>query len=200
MGCGEASHAFFVDEGRIALLHVGTGMEAAVIGPDGLVGHTVLLGGAPMPFQAVANTSARVLRVRRADLLAAMADAQTRAALLSSTIVLIEQLANNIAVANLSVKQRVAHWLLRTAGQTGDTVRVTHEGLSRRLCVRRPGVTVAIHELEGSHLIRNRRGSITVTDRAGLKAVVEQLRLDSSAVGGLNGARDRPPPSAHASN
>ena len=39
------------------------------------------------------------------------------------------------------------------------------------LGVRRPGVTDALHRLEGEHLIRARRSSITIRDRAGLEKV-----------------------------
>ena len=37
------------------------------------------------------------------------------------------------------------------------------------LCIRRPGVTVAIRELERTGLISRRRGSIIILDRAALE-------------------------------
>jgi hypothetical protein len=51
----------------------------------------------------------------------------------------------------------------------GDEITVTHEFLATMLGVRRPGVTVATHVLEGEGLIRARRGRITILDRAKLE-------------------------------
>lgn len=51
-----------------------------------------------------------------------------------------------------------------------DKVPLTHEYLALMLGVRRAGVTVALHELEGEKLIRAGRGMITVTDRPRLEA------------------------------
>ena len=48
---------------------------------------------------------------------------------------------------------------------------LTHEFLATMLGVRRPGVTEAIHQLEGEHLIKARRGRITILDR---KSLVER--------------------------
>ena len=38
------------------------------------------------------------------------------------------------------------------------------------LGVRRPGVTTALHALEGGHLVKAMRGRVTVRDRAGREA------------------------------
>ncbi len=45
---------------------------------------------------------------------------------------------------------------------------LTHEFLSVMLGVRRPGVTVALHILEGKGYIRANRGQITILNRKGL--------------------------------
>jgi hypothetical protein len=39
--------------------------------------------------------------------------------------------------------------------------------------VRRPGVTIAVQNLEGNRLIRAARGRITVLDRTGLEGVAD---------------------------
>jgi DNA-binding transcriptional regulator YhcF (GntR family) len=51
-----------------------------------------------------------------------------------------------------------------------DKVPLTHEYLALMLGVRRAGVTVALHELEGEKLVRAGRGLVTITDRPGLEA------------------------------
>ena len=53
----------------------------------------------------------------------------------------------------------------------GAEMNLTHEFLSLMLGVRRPGVTDALHRLEGEHLVRSRRSSITIRDRSGLEKV-----------------------------
>ena len=68
---------------------------------------------------------------------------------------------------------RLARWLLMAADRIGPCeMPLTHELLASALAFRRPGVTDAIHRLEGEHLIRAQRGLITIRDRDGLEAFV----------------------------
>lgn len=50
-----------------------------------------------------------------------------------------------------------------------NELKITHEFLSILLGVRRPGVTVAINELEGRGLLKATRTLITIVDRKGLR-------------------------------
>ena len=49
-----------------------------------------------------------------------------------------------------------------------NDIALTHEFMATMLGVRRAGVTVALHILEGNKLIRAKRGEVTVLDRARL--------------------------------
>jgi CRP-like cAMP-binding protein len=70
-----------------------------------------------------------------------------------------------------SLEQRVARWILLCRRALDDDVLpVTHERIAEALGVRRSGVTVALHVLEGQMLIRSRRGRIDVRDRKGLRS------------------------------
>lgn len=70
-----------------------------------------------------------------------------------------------------SLEQRVARWvLLCRRALDDDVLPVTHERIAEALGVRRSGVTVALHVLEGQMLIRSRRGRIDVLDRKGLRS------------------------------
>jgi hypothetical protein len=51
----------------------------------------------------------------------------------------------------------------------GDELNFTHELLSIMLGVRRPGVTVATHVLEGAKMIKATRGRLTVLSREKLE-------------------------------
>ena len=48
-------------------------------------------------------------------------------------------------------------------------LQLTHEFLAMMLAVRRPGVTVAIQELEHQGVIKRRRGRIVIVDREALE-------------------------------
>jgi hypothetical protein len=50
----------------------------------------------------------------------------------------------------------------------GNGINVTHDAIADALGVRRPGITVALHILEGNHLVRSNRGRLVVIDREGL--------------------------------
>jgi CRP-like cAMP-binding protein len=71
----------------------------------------------------------------------------------------------------LSLERRVAHWITR-CGETlaSDIIPITHHDLAHTLGVRRSGVTVALHVLEGERLIRSSRARIEVIDGKGLAA------------------------------
>ena len=66
--------------------------------------------------------------------------------------------------------ERLARWLLMWHDRLeSNEFPTTHELLALLLGVRRAGVTVALHELEGRGLIRSLRGRIRIVDRLGLQ-------------------------------
>jgi len=68
------------------------------------------------------------------------------------------------------LEERLARWLLMCHDRIrNDEMTLTHEFISVMLGVRRAGVTVGTHMLEGKGLIRANRGQIIVLDRAGLE-------------------------------
>ncbi|SPJ24903.1 Crp/Fnr family transcriptional regulator [Palleronia abyssalis] len=69
------------------------------------------------------------------------------------------------------LEERLARWLLMCHDRVSDDrMALTHDFLSIMLGVRRAGVTVGTHILEGKGLIRAGRGVITILDRDGLEA------------------------------
>jgi DNA-binding FadR family transcriptional regulator len=71
-----------------------------------------------------------------------------------------------------TLSQRLARWLLMSQDRLErNEIPLTHEFLSLMLGVRRPGVTEALHMLEGEHIIKAVRGSITILDREKLERV-----------------------------
>ena len=52
----------------------------------------------------------------------------------------------------------------------GDELALTQELLAIMLAVRRPGVTIAVGELEAAGLVQHSRGRIVICDRPGLES------------------------------
>lgn len=68
------------------------------------------------------------------------------------------------------LEERLARWLLMVHDRVdGDRFNLTHEFLATMLGVRRPGVTMALHVLEGRGVIRSKRSEVIVIDRDGLE-------------------------------
>ena len=84
----------------------------------------------------------------------------------------VAQLAHTaFANAQLNIPQRLARWILMAHDRIdGDTLQITHGVLSDALGVRRPGVTLALHELEGEQAIRSRPRALTILDREKLES------------------------------
>jgi CRP-like cAMP-binding protein len=76
-----------------------------------------------------------------------------------------------------TIEQRLARWLL-TASQRLDTdlLAITHDALSQVLGVRRAGVTVALHVLEGKRALRSERRRVRILDREQLIAAAGPYR------------------------
>jgi CRP-like cAMP-binding protein len=67
------------------------------------------------------------------------------------------------------IEERLARWLLLADDRLNDhEIPLTHEYLAVMLGTARPGVTIALQELEGRGLVTHRRGTVTIIDRDGL--------------------------------
>ncbi len=75
------------------------------------------------------------------------------------------------AVANgrHKIEERLARWLLMVSDRIeGNEIPLTHEFLGTMIGTARPGVTIAIQELQRRGWISNSRGVVTILDREGL--------------------------------
>ncbi|WP_352479152.1 helix-turn-helix domain-containing protein [Mesorhizobium sp. M0045] len=76
--------------------------------------------------------------------------------------------------ARSKLAERLARWLLMCQDRVRDhRFSITHEIMAVVLGVRRPGVTVAIQELEGMGLIKAGRGEIVIRNRYGLFQIAD---------------------------
>lgn len=142
--------------------------EVGLVGREGFVGASVTLDVDSVPLKAVGQIAGRGYTIPTDALRAASRQSEHLRSLLAryTHAFMMQAASTAYANAHFTVEQRLARWLLMTHDRLdGDDLALTHDFLAVMLCVRRPGVTVATHVLEGNHAIRARRGRITIVDR-----------------------------------
>ncbi len=175
---GKQRYVYFPTSGILSLLSVmsdGFSAELAVVGNEGVLGISLLMGGDSTPSRAVVQgegvgyrLSARVLKgefERGGDL---------QHLFLRYTQALITQIGQT-AVCNRhhSVQQQLCRWLLMSLDRLpSNELIMTQELIANMLGVRREGVTAAAGHLQSAGLIHYCRGKITVLDRPKLEARV----------------------------
>jgi CRP-like cAMP-binding protein len=109
---------------------------------------------------------------------AALLDAGERSSSLRTLLLryvhtlVVQTAATASANAHYELPERLARWLLMCHDRViGDRLQLTHEFMAQMLAVRRSGVTVTLHTLEGTGAIRSTRGLVTVLDRARLAEI-----------------------------
>jgi CRP-like cAMP-binding protein len=173
-GAAEA-HAYFPTSGIVSLLYVmqnGDSAEIAVVGREGLVGVSLLLGGNTTTSRAVVQSAGRGYRIQAVQLVEAFKlGGPVMNVLLRYTQALITQMSQT-AVCNRhhSLDKQLCRWLLLSLDRLpGNELSMTQELISNMLGVRREGVTEAALKIQAAGLITYSRGRIKVLDRAGLE-------------------------------
>lgn len=167
------THASFLEEGLVSLIadtREGR-VEIGLVGREGMIGVPLLLGTDRTPHNAMVQADGTALRIAAAELCAALdASAALRGVLGRYVQSLIVQVGQTVyANADYNIEARLARWILMTQDRLGrDELPITHDFMAMMLGVRRPGVTTALHILEGTRLIQAKRGRVIVLDRAGL--------------------------------
>lgn len=168
-------HVVFPTTATVSLLQVlsnGAAVEAAMVGPEGLVGIATVLGGGCLPGCAVVQAAGHGVRLPAATL---RAEFERGGAfmhrLLRYTRALIGQMAQTAACnRHHGLDQQLCRWLLASLDRRPARELVaTHEQIAHLLGVRREAVTRSARALHCAGLIRYARGHITVLDRAGLE-------------------------------
>lgn len=172
----QLEHAYFPVTAIVSLLYVtrsGASSEIAGVGPEGIVGMPLFMGGNTTPSSAVVRTAGHAFRLER-RLLAAefMRAGAVQVLLLRYTQALIAQMCQTAACnRHHTVEQQLSRWLLWTVDRVPmKDMSMTQDLVASLLGVRRESITEAAGRLQHGGFIQYRRGHIDVLDRIGLQS------------------------------
>jgi CRP-like cAMP-binding protein len=173
------AHVYFPETGMSSVTNNSSGgkIEVGVVGREGMVGLPIVLGIDQTPYEHFMQIGGHGWRIATQDLEQAMARSGSlhRHLLRYAQASHVQVSETAFANANSDIEARLARWLLMCHDRVdGDDIPLTHEFIAMMLGVRRPGVTVALHVLEGMQVIRARRGLITVLDRERLEELADE--------------------------
>lgn len=168
-------HLYFPLDGFISLITTlddGVRLEVGMVGDEGLVGTSLILGINTSSERALVQGAGAALRISTTAFERhCRHDVAIRSGLCRYVHVFMRQLAVSTACAHYHmVEARLARWLLLTRDRAhADQFQLTHEFLSYMLGVRRVGITQAATALHERGLINYSRGKIDIRDSDGLE-------------------------------
>lgn len=167
--------AIFVESGLLSCFageHGRDQTEIAIIGREGMSGLSELMADTGGPFHLVSQKPGEgyTIPITRLRTVCQESPAALSTFLRYSYALQVQIAETGRANARQTVEARLARWLLMAHDRIdGSEIELTHENLSVILGVRRPGITVALHVLEGERMIKARRGAIEIIDRTKLE-------------------------------
>jgi len=148
-------------------------LEIGMIGNEGMLGATLVLGMRTAPLRGVVQGSGSALRMTVPKLRRELDNSPGLQRTLNQYLyVLMVQLSQTVVCTRFhEVEARLVRWLLMTHDRAhGDHFHLTHQLLADMLGVRRSAVTIAAGALQKRGLIGYARGKINVLSRKGLEA------------------------------
>jgi CRP-like cAMP-binding protein len=181
-------HVFFPNDSVISLVKAvdgDGGLEVGLIGNEGMLGITLMLGVETSPFRAQVLGAGSGLRIASPAFIDELDKCPTLQRKLKRYLyVSLGQLMQSAACNRFHlVEERLARLLLmiRDRSRTAEFY-ITQELLAQMLGVRRVGVTKAAGILRNKRLISYSRGEVRIQDSAGLEAEsCECYRADKEA-------------------
>ncbi len=166
---------FFLESGVASVVASsadGKQTEVGIIGREGMVDVSTVMGKAISPLQIFIQIPGEGYAIRTSEVVAMTEKSPDfmRLVLGFAHSFLIQISYTALATATLSIENRLCRWLLMSFDRSeSSSIPMTHEFLSLMLGVRRAGVTDALNSLVGAGLIVTSRGHITIVNRKGLE-------------------------------
>ena len=180
----DPEYVYFPSTTIVSLINMtqdGACAEVAVVGHDGVVGISTLLGADAAATQAVVQSAGRAYRLSTRFVKSEIetSNGVMKVVLRYAQTVLAQMAQTALCNRYHSIDQQFCRRLLLGLDRLpSDELDMTHELAANLLGVRREGITMAAHKLQEEGLIRYRRGHIVVLDRERL----EQKTCDCYAV------------------
>ncbi|MBE9042892.1 Crp/Fnr family transcriptional regulator [Pleurocapsales cyanobacterium LEGE 10410] len=187
---------YFPQQAMISLVSImmnGSTTEIGLVGNEGMVGISALLGGDRTISRSIVQISGSALQIS-ADIIRREfhRSKKLRELTLLYTQALLTHVSQSAACNRQHhIEERLARWLLSVHDCIlQDELPLTQEFIANMLGTRRSGVTVAAGILQQAGIIRYNRGKITILDRQALEATAcECYRLVQSEFIRLLGSR-----------
>lgn len=157
----------------VSILKSGASAEIGLIGNEGMLGTSLVMGGVDSAWQAVVQSAGEGYRLKFERLKEELARSPPVLALLMRYMQALTIQTAQTAVCNRhhTVDQQLCRWLLLTLDRImSNKVHMTQDLIAQMLGVRREGVNAAAGKLQDAGLITFARGTITVLDRQGIAA------------------------------
>lgn len=174
-------YGYFVETGMIAhqaLMANGRAISATLIGPEGFVGYSSVVGLGAAAMRLVAQVKTNAMRIALDDLKRIAGSSIQFQSLLMRSLHLQYMDAAQTAACNTvhEVCGRLSRWILAVhdrilLGQPtpNGTLPLTHEALSEMLGASRSTVSLSAEMLKSTGLISYTRGNIHINDPKGLE-------------------------------
>jgi CRP-like cAMP-binding protein len=168
-------HVYFPCESYISIVtEMGgkRGLEVALVGNEGMLGMSMVLGIGVSPFLAVVQGAGPAWRMSADRFRRALGSGSAlRRRLDGYVFVRVTQLGQTAGCMRFHViEQRLARWLSMTADRAhSNAFHMTHALLGYILGVRRVSITKAAKSLQNRELITYSRGNVVIPDRKGLE-------------------------------
>ncbi len=169
-------YVYFPLSGFISLVATVDGhppLEMGLIGSEGLLGVTLVLGVNSARLRGVVQGSGTALRMGARQMRLELRRSPALRRLFSRYLyVLMAQLSQASACTRFhQIDARLARWLLMTHDRAhADHFHLTHKFLAEMLGVQRSAITIAAGKMQRRKFISYVRGEIRVLDRKGLEA------------------------------
>lgn len=148
-------------------------LDMGLIGSEGMLGVTLLLGINAAPLHAMVRGAGTALRMTASQFRRECGGSPSLLRILNRYLYVLMAQLSQTAICSCfhGVEMRLARWLLMTHDRAhANHFHLIHQSLADMLGVQRSAITIAAGALQKRKLIRYTRGEINILNRRGLEA------------------------------